>query len=54
MRNWTAIGAAAAVFFVGFLIGAHYQELRDACEISQQLNFLGLNARNVTKYCGGW
>lgn len=55
MANWaTAAGAALVVFFAGLIIGAHYQEEKDLCEISQQLNFLGLNARNVAKYCDWW
>jgi len=50
----TSAGVLVLVIIVGaiaFFGGCVYQERKDACEISQQLNFMGLNSANVAKYC---
>lgn len=42
---------AVIVGLLAFYAGRGYQERKDACTVSQSVNFLGLNSANVAQYC---
>jgi hypothetical protein len=45
------IAVALIAGAIGFGIGRVVQRRADACQISQSVNFLGLNSADVARYC---